>query len=89
MTSHWTNSKWETDKNSNLHEAEFLKLDISKAKIKLGWTPVWELSYTLEKIITWHRAWLDNENMQTICLSEIEKFMNDRINYKLIKKNEV
>jgi len=65
MTSRWPDSSWELDQNSNPHEASFLKLDISKAKSKLGWKPVWELSYTLEKIIDWHKAWLDKEDIQT------------------------
>ena len=74
MISKWPNSSWELDQNSNPHEAGFLKLDITKAESKLGWQPVWELSHTLEKIIGWHRAWLDKEDMQAICLAEIEEY---------------
>ena len=40
MISKWPNSSWKLDVNSNPHEANFLKLDISKAKLKLGWKPV-------------------------------------------------
>ena len=74
MISGWPNSSWELDKESNPHEAGFLKLDIEKAKSKLGWMPVWELSYTLEKIISWHKAWLNKEDMQAVCLAEIEEY---------------
>ena len=77
MISKWPNSSWELDQNSNPHEADFLKLDIAKAESKLGWQPVWGLSHTLEKIIDWHRAWLDKEDMQAICLSEIEEYTKD------------
>ena len=77
MISKWPNSSWELDQNSNLHEAGFLKLDITKAESKLGWQPVWELSHTLEKIISWHRAWLNKEDMQAICLAEIEEYTRD------------
>jgi CDP-glucose 4,6-dehydratase len=77
IISKWPNSSWELDQNSNPHEAVFLKLDIVKAKSKLGWQPVWELSYTLEKIIGWHRAWLDKEDMQAVCLAEIEEYTRD------------
>jgi hypothetical protein len=41
------------------------------------WNPVWELSYTLEKIIGWHMAWLDKEDMQAECLTEIEEYTRD------------
>jgi CDP-glucose 4,6-dehydratase len=74
MIGHWPDSSWKLDENSNPHEAGFLKLDISKAKSRLGWNPVWELSHTLGKIISWHRAWLNKEDMQAACLSEIEEY---------------
>jgi CDP-glucose 4,6-dehydratase len=77
MITKWPNSSWELDQNSNPHEADFLKLDISKAESKLGWNPVWELSQTLEKIIAWHQAWLNKEDMQAVCLAEIEKYTRD------------
>jgi CDP-glucose 4,6-dehydratase len=54
-----------------------LKLDISKAEYKLGWEPVWELSQALEKIIVWHKAWLNKEDIQVICLAEIEEYTRD------------
>ncbi len=77
MISKWPNSSWELDNNSNPHEAGFLKLDISKAKSKLGWSPVWELSQTLEKIVSWHQAWLNKDDMQAVCLTEIEEYMKE------------
>jgi CDP-glucose 4,6-dehydratase len=80
MISEWPASSWELDQNSNPHEADFLKLDISKVKSKLGWKPIWGLSHTLEKIIGWHKAWLDKEDMQTICLAEIEEYTKDMNN---------
>ena len=73
----WPDSSWKLDSNSSPHEAGFLKLDIAKAKAKLGWNPVWELSHTLEKIIGWHRAWLDKEDMQAMCLAEIKEYTRD------------
>jgi CDP-glucose 4,6-dehydratase len=79
MISEWPDSSWELDQNSNPHEADFLKLDISKAKSKLDWRPTWNLSHTLEKIVSWHKAWLNQENMQDVCLAEIEEYMNDSI----------
>ena len=71
----WPNSSWKLDESSNPHEAGFLKLDISKSKSKLDWNPVWELSHTLERIISWHKAWLNKENMQIVCLTEIKIYM--------------
>jgi CDP-glucose 4,6-dehydratase len=77
MTSKWPNSSWKLDNNFAPHEAGFLKLDISKAKIELGWQPTWNLDFSLKKVVDWHKAWKNNENMQIICLHEIEDYMKD------------
>jgi len=77
MINKWPGSSWEFDKNYSPHEANFLQLDITKAKSELGWRPVWGLGYTLDKIVDWHRAWLNKENMQTVCLTEIKDYMRD------------
>jgi CDP-glucose 4,6-dehydratase len=76
----WPDSSWELDSSSNPHEADFLKLDISKAKSRLGWSPILELSQTLEKIINWHQAWVNKEDMQIICLSEIKEYTRNMNN---------
>jgi CDP-glucose 4,6-dehydratase len=80
MIAKWLSSSWKLDTNSNPHEAGFLKLDISKAKLKLGWKPIWGLAYTLEKIIIWHQAWLNKEGIQAVCLAEIEEYTKDMSN---------
>jgi CDP-glucose 4,6-dehydratase len=77
MIGNWPVSSWELEESSSPYEAGFLKLDISKAKSKLGWNPVWELSHTLEKIVNWHQAWLNKEDMQARCLAEIEEYTKD------------
>jgi CDP-glucose 4,6-dehydratase len=80
MIAKWPNSSWKLDFSSQPHEADFLQLDISKAESKLGWKPVWELSHTLDRIIDWHQAWLNEEDMQAVCLSEIKAYMADMNN---------
>jgi CDP-glucose 4,6-dehydratase len=56
------------------HEANYLKLDISKAGAHLDWQPHWSLDVALEMIIKWHRAWLDGADMREICRSQISEF---------------
>jgi len=77
MIAKWPNSSWKLDNNSNPYEADYLKLNISKAQSKLGWKPVWDLSHTLDKIIEWNKAWLNKEDMQAVCLTEIKEYMID------------
>ena len=77
MALSWPGTSWRLDDAINPHEASFLKLDISKSKSRLGWEPIWELNKTLEKIIAWHVAWLNHEDMKAVCLAEIEEYMKD------------
>lgn len=68
-------ASWELDTDAHPHEANFLKLDISKAHARLRWSPTWSLEYTLAKIVAWHRAWLAGEDMNAYSLKEIEDYM--------------
>ncbi len=73
-------ASWELDDNAHPHEARFLKLDISKAKSRLEWKPTWQLGQTLERIVQWHQSWLNKEDVQSICLEEINEYMRDMNN---------
>lgn len=66
---------WQLDQDPQPHEANYLKLDISKARARLHWTPTWDLETTLARIVNWHRAWLSGAEMQALCLDEINAYM--------------
>ena len=74
MIAKWSSSSWELDVSKAPHEAEFLKLDISKAKSRLNWNPIWELDQTLDRIINWHDVWLDKKDMQVVSIAEINEY---------------
>lgn len=83
LVNNWGNgASWVLDGDEHPHEANYLKLDISKAKSRIGWTPCWNLGLALEKITTWHHAWMSNQNMQQFCLSQIAEY-SQTINTKL------
>ncbi|MBL0716610.1 MAG: CDP-glucose 4,6-dehydratase [Desulfosarcina sp.] len=67
-------SCWKTDSLQNLHEATYLKLDSSKAKNLLQWSPKINLPTTLEWIVKWYRAYLANEDMRKITEDEIMRY---------------
>lgn len=71
---------WQLDGAKHPHEASYLKLDCSKAKARLGWHPRWNLSTTLEKIIAWHKTWLDGNNMREYTLKEIDQYLSTQTN---------
>lgn len=47
---------WDTDKGDHPHEANFLKLDCSKARTQLGWSPLLDLETALEWTVSWYLA---------------------------------
>jgi len=79
MVAKWgKGASWELDKNNNPHEAGYLKLDCSKAALRLNWYPKWNLEDTLESIINWHKHYIEQKNIQEQCLLEIAKYQNNQ-----------
>ncbi|WML39953.1 CDP-glucose 4,6-dehydratase [Neobacillus sp. OS1-2] len=58
------------------HEAHYLRLDCSKAKYKLGWTPKWNIYQAIDKTVDWTKAYLANEDVREVCLKQIQVYMN-------------
>lgn len=67
-------SKWEFNESPQPHEANALTLDSSKAKIKLNWSPVWNLQEALKNTLDWHTAWKNNEDMLEKSISQIRQY---------------
>ena len=59
---------------ANLHEAQFLKLDCSKARMSLGWKPQWDATEAIQRICMWHKAHLDRRDMRAYTLNEITQY---------------
>lgn len=70
------NDGYHIEKNSELHEARYLKLDCSKAKNELGWQEKGSVELTLEKIASWHKAYQAGEDIRAVCLAEIADYNN-------------
>ncbi len=67
-------SKWELQLGTQYHEANYLKLDISKAKRRLNWEPRWTLETALINTIDWQLAWLGGQDMRNKCIEQINTF---------------
>jgi len=63
------------DVSDNFHEAQLLRLDCTKAKIKLNWQPKWNIEHSIEKIIEWHLAYNHGDNMRNITINQIEEYI--------------
>lgn len=63
------NIKWYTKMIDAPHEANFLKLDCSKAKNILNWYPRWDIDYTIKKIVQWEKEYQNKESGDIINLT--------------------
>jgi CDP-glucose 4,6-dehydratase len=78
MLANWGDgAMWQTDIINHPHEANYLKLDCSKAAKYLNWEPKWNLEITLEKTVQWYKQFNLGRSMQIECLLEIEEYQED------------
>jgi CDP-glucose 4,6-dehydratase len=65
---------WHLQDGTQPHEAQFLKLDISKARQRLNWQPRWSIATALARTTDWHQAWIAKQDMQAVCLHQISQY---------------
>jgi CDP-glucose 4,6-dehydratase len=70
------NVGYDIDAGDHPHEAHYLKLDCSKARMRLGWMPRWDLSTALDTIVEWTRAYRSGSDLRAICLEQIGRYEN-------------
>lgn len=67
-------ASYSIDTNPQPHEANYLKLDCSKAKAELNWEPRWNISSTLKSIVEWNKAYLSGQNIREVTEQQIKTF---------------
>ncbi len=67
-------ASWQVDAGEHPHEANYLKLDISKAGQRLNWQPVLRLDNALDLIVDWARHQRAGADMRTITLAQIAAY---------------
>jgi CDP-glucose 4,6-dehydratase len=78
LTAAWgEGASWALDGREHPHEAHYLKLDCSKAKNHLHWSPRWRLEQALAAIVDWQRAYLDGKAMRDFTLNQIQSYSAD------------
>jgi CDP-glucose 4,6-dehydratase len=70
------NVGYEIDTNPQPHEANYLKLDCSKAKAELGWYPKWNIETTLKSIVEWNKSYLNKEDIRKITERQIDQYID-------------
>jgi CDP-glucose 4,6-dehydratase len=75
MAAMWAeDAQWQFDDGENPHEANYLKLDISKARSRLGWHPALHLNDALKLVIDWSKQRQAGADMRQVTLGQIHAY---------------
>ncbi len=74
--SHWGDgASWKNVAVKNApHEANFLKLDCSRIKRVLGWSPRWHISDAIEKVTEWSKVYLSGGDISAVMEKQINEY---------------
>jgi CDP-glucose 4,6-dehydratase len=76
LQSYWPDIDFELKSDErNLHEADLLKLDCTKAYAELGWRPIWNDTEMLEKTVQWYREF--HESGRVLSREQLAEYTND------------
>ena len=71
------------DVNDGPFESEYLALDTSKAKNKLGYFPVLNCKESVERAVNWYVSWNSGETASDLCNSDLDYYEYSRqINFQ-------
>lgn len=73
---HWSEDiTWKTKLEINApHEANYLRLDCTKAKQNLMWYPKWNIEKAVEKTIEWTKWWKQGLSIENIMEQQIREY---------------
>lgn len=67
--------KWKLQSDGGPHEANYLKLDCSKAKKVFGWEPVWDVRKAVEKTVEWTVDYLNCRNVEETMQRQLLEYL--------------
>jgi CDP-glucose 4,6-dehydratase len=66
--------RWSEDDGPHPAETRSLRLDSSRARLRLGWRPLVSLDAALESVVEWYRCLREESDMRAVSLAQIERF---------------
>jgi len=80
LTQFWgSNAQWQMQPGDHPHEANYLKLDISNAKTRLGWSPSMDLEQALRLTAEWAQQLIAGADARTLTLQQIQTYQDKAI----------
>lgn len=68
---------WENLSDQGPHEANYLKLDCSLIKNKIGWTPRWDIRTAVGKTVEWTKVYQAGGSIRNCMEAQIKEFMRE------------
>lgn len=69
---------WRYDEGHHPHEANYLKLDCSKAKVMLGWRPRLNIATSLDWTVEWYRDSINGADTRALTKQQIVRYQGMR-----------
>jgi CDP-glucose 4,6-dehydratase len=80
MAARWgEDAGYTIDAGDHAHEANYLKLDISKARTQLGWRPALRLNDALDMIVDWAKAYHSGADISALTEQQISFYQKLRL----------
>lgn len=70
-------ARWEARPDNGPHEANFLKLDCSKAKQTFHWKPVWHIDRSIAETVAWAKAWQSGAQIIDVMDQQIQRYLEE------------
>lgn len=68
-------ASWARDPGPHPHEAMYLKLDCSRAHLRLGWRPRWSLSEALGRVVDWYRRFYAGHDVRAVTRAQVREYL--------------
>jgi CDP-glucose 4,6-dehydratase len=63
------------DLGEHSHEAQYLRLDSTKARVELGWRSRWGLPVAVSKVVDWTKVYRSGDDLLALCRDQISEYM--------------
>ncbi|VBA52222.1 CDP-glucose 4,6-dehydratase [Mycobacterium attenuatum] len=77
----WPKLRWQQTTDPQPHEAGLLQLDSARARMHLGWRPVWDLEKAIHHTAHWYRHWLEFGEVRSA--DQLDAYIADAVTSEL------